>query len=179
MTPRHLGLLAVVLALVTAPVLAGCGGEEESSTERWAGGVCSELSTWAEDVEEAVRSVTDPGLALDAERVQSVVDGIRESTDELVEGLGDLERPDSDAGEQARSRLDELARQLREQLAEVEGAAASGALGLASVGAAIAAATAAVASTFESLQSLDDELRGAFDDAGDCESFRERIETTG
>lgn len=181
MLPRHVGLLAVVLALVTAPVLAGCGGDEESASEQWAGDVCSELSTWATSVEEAIRSLAESGLSLDRATVQSAVDDVKESTDELVDGLRDLGRPETEAGDQARSELDELGTQLREQLDEVEAAAESGSLSLATVTAALAEAASAVTSAFESLQSLDagEELRDAFDDAGSCDSFREQVETVG
>ena len=51
-TIRRLALLAAVLALATTPALAGCGGDdEESAGEQWAGGVCSQLSTWVTSVE--------------------------------------------------------------------------------------------------------------------------------
>ena len=181
MTPRHLGLLAVVLALLAASVLAGCGGDEESASEQWAGDVCSELSTWATGVEEAIRSLTAEGLSLDEAAVQSAVDQAKESTDDLVDGLRDLGRPEAEAGEQARSELDELGAQLREQLDEVEAAAEAGSLSLPTVTAALAAAASSVTSTLESLRSLnaDEELRDAFDDAESCESLREQAETTG
>jgi hypothetical protein len=106
---------------------------------------------------------------------------VKESTDELVDGLRDLGRPETEAGEQARSELDELGTLLREQLDEVEAAAESGSLALATVTAALAAAASAVTSAFESLQSLDagEELGDAFDDAGSCDSFREQVETVG
>ena len=53
----------MVLALATIAV-AGCGGDEESASEQWAGDVCSQLSTWVTGVEEAVRSLTDNPLSL-------------------------------------------------------------------------------------------------------------------
>jgi hypothetical protein len=179
--PRHLGLLAVVLALVAAPVLGGCGGDEESASEQWAGDVCNELGTWATGVEEAIRSLTADALSLDQAGVQLAVDQVKESTDDLVDGLRDLGRPETEAGEQARSELDELGTQLREQLDEVEAAADAGSLALPTVTAALAAAASAVTSAFESLRSLDagEELRDAFDDAGSCDSFREQVETIG
>ena len=181
MTLRRLGLLAVVLALLTAPVLAGCGGDDESSSEQWAGDVCSELSTWASGVEEAIRSLTEDGLSLDREAVQSAVDQVKESTEDLADGLEDLGRPETDAGEQARSELDELGTQLGEQLDDVEEAAEDDSLSVASLTSAITTASSAVKSTLESLQSLEggEELRDAFDNAESCDSFREQIDTIG
>ena len=180
-TPRRLGLLAVVLALVTVPVLGGCGGEEESASEQWAGDVCSQLSTWVTSVEETVRSLADEGLSLDEASVEAATEDVKAATDELVDGLADLERPETEAGEQARSELDELGTQLRQQLDEIEQAVEAGSLSLVTVTAALATAAATVTSTFETLQSLDsdEELRDGFEDAGSCDSLRQQADTIG
>ena len=58
---RRLAALLAVVAL-TAPVLAGCGGSDESATEEWAGSVCSELSSWVSGVEGAIQSLTEGGI---------------------------------------------------------------------------------------------------------------------
>jgi hypothetical protein len=178
---RHLGLLAVALVLVTTPALAGCGGDEESASEQWAGDVCSELSTWVTSVEEAVRSLTDNPLSLDKATVQAATEDVKAATDELVDGLADLGPPESEAGDQARSELDELGTQLQQQLDEVEQEAETGSLTLATVTSALAAAASAVSATFESLQSLDasEELRDGFENAGSCDSFRQQVDTIG
>jgi ABC-type Na+ efflux pump permease subunit len=179
--PRRLGLLAVVLVLVATPALAGCGGEEESASEEWAGGVCSELSTWVTEVEEAVTSLTADALSLDQAAVQEATEDVRAATDELVAGLAGLEPPETEAGERARSELDELGTQLTEQLEEVEQAAESGSLELVAVTTALATAAAAVTSTFESLQSLDagEELGDGFENASSCDSLRQQADTIG
>jgi hypothetical protein len=179
--PRHLGILAVVLVLVTTPVLAGCGGDGESASEQWAGDVCGELSAWVTSLHDAVRSLTDNGLSLDAAAVQAATADVREATDELVDGLAGLEPPETEAGEQARGELEELGTQLTEQLEEVEQAAETGSLGLVPVTAALAAAAAAVRSTFESIQSLDagEELRDGFESASSCDALRQQADTVG
>ena len=76
-TPRRLGLLAVVLALATTSALAGCGGsDEESASEQWAGDVCSQLSTWVTSVEEAVKPAhRQPALARQGPPCRSATDG--------------------------------------------------------------------------------------------------------
>jgi len=179
--PRHLGLLAVALALATTPVLAGCGGGEESASEQWADDVCTELSTWVTEVEEAVTSLTADALSLDEAAVQAAIEDVDSATDELVGGLAELEPPETEAGEQARNELDELGTQLTDQVEEVEGAAETGSLGLVPVTAALATAAAAVGSTFESLQSLDagGDLRDGFEHASSCDSFRQQADTIG
>ena len=179
--PRRLGLLAVVLVLVATPALAGCGGDEENATEQWAGEVCSQLSTWVTGVEEAIKPLTDNPLSLDKTAVQVATEDVKGATDELVDSLADLGRPETEAGEQAKSELDELATQLQQQIDDVEQAAESGSLSLVTVTSALAAASAAVRSSFESIQSLDggEELRDGFEDAAACDSLREQVDTIG
>ena len=180
--PSHLGTLPILLVLAAVLAVAGCGGgAEESASEQWAGDVCSELSTWVTEVEEAVTSLSEDALSLDQEAVRAATDDVREATDELVDGLADLDRPETEAGEQASSELDELGAQLTQQLEEVEQAAETGSLSLVAVTGALAAAASSVRSTFESLQTLDsgEELRDGFESAGSCDSFREQVDTVG
>jgi uncharacterized phage infection (PIP) family protein YhgE len=179
--PRHLGLLAVVLALAAMPAMAGCGGDEESASEQWAGDVCGQLSTWVTEVEDAVTSLTSDALSLDQEAVQAATEDVRDATDELVDSLADLGSPETEAGYEARSELDELGTEVTQQLEEVEEAAEAGSLSLVAVTSALATAAASVRTTFESLQSLDggEELRDGFEDAADCDSFRQQVDTIG
>jgi uncharacterized phage infection (PIP) family protein YhgE len=178
---RHLGLLAIVVAVATTPTVAGCGGDEESASAEWAGDVCSELSTWVTSVGEAVKSLTGNPLSLDQEAVQAATDDVKVATDDLVDGLGDLEPFETEAGDQARSELNTLGTQLREQLDEVEQESENGSLSLATVTSQLATASAAVKSTYESLQSLDSsgELREGFEDAESCDSLRQQVDTIG
>jgi uncharacterized phage infection (PIP) family protein YhgE len=179
-TPRHLCLLAVVLALATTAV-AGCGGDEESASEQWAGDVCSQLSTWVTDVEEAIRSLTANALSLDKAAVQAAVEDVKGATDELVDRLADLGPPETESGEQAKRELDGLGTQLQQQLDEVEQEAEAGSLSLVTVTSALATAASVVRSTYESIQSLDsgDELRDAFEDAESCDAFQQQVDTIG
>ena len=181
MASRHLGLLAVVLALVTMPAVAGCGSNEESASEQWAGGVCTQLSTWVTNVEDAVRSLTENPLSLDKAAVQAATEDVKGATDDLVDGLADLGPPETEDGDQARSELDDLGTQLQQQLDDVEQAADAGSLSLVTVTSAIATAASAVRSTYESIKSLDSggELRDAFENADSCDSFRQQVDTIG
>ena len=182
MAIRRLGVLTVVLALATTSALAGCGGsDEESAGEQWAGEVCTQLSTWVTGVEEAIKPLTDNPLSLDKTAVQVATEDVRGATDELVDSLADLGRPETESGEQAKSELDGLATQLQQQIDDVEQAAESGSLSLVTITSALTAASAAVRSSFESLQSLDggEELRDGFEDAAACDSLREQVDTIG
>jgi len=181
-TIRRLGLLAAVLALATTPALAGCGGsDEESAGEQWAGDVCSQLSTWVTSVEEAVTSLAANPLSLDKEAVQAATEDVKSATDELVDGLADLGPPETEAGVQAKSELDELGTQLQQQLDEVEQAADADSLSIVTVTAALATASSAVRSSFESLESIDSdgELRDGFENSESCDSLREQVDTIG
>ena len=161
--------------------LAGCGSDDESATEQWAGDVCSELSSWVTDVEDAVRSLTEKGLALERADVEATTEDVKEATDALVDGLAELGPPETEGGEEARSQLDGLGTQLQQQLDDAEQELQSGELTLVNVTTAIATAASAVSTTFESLQSLDvsDELRDAFETAGTCDSLRDQVDTIG
>ena len=126
---RHLGLLALVLALAILPAVAGCGGsDEENASEQWAGDVCSQLSTWVTGVEEAVRSLTENPLSLDKAAVQAATEDVKGATDKLVDGIAALGPPDTESGEQAKSELDDLGTQLQQQLDDVEQQAEAGSL---------------------------------------------------
>ena len=180
-TSRHLGLLAVALMLALTPAVAGCGGDEENATEQWAGEVCSQLSTWVTGVEEAITPLTENPLSLDKTAVQMATEDVKGATDELVDSLADLGRPQTEAGAQAKRELDQLGTQLQQQVDEVEQAAGSGSLSLVTVTSALATASSAVRSTYESIKLLDSggELRDAFENAESCDSFRQQVDTIG
>ena len=181
MTSRHLGLLAVVIALA-ATALGGCGGDDETSAgEQWAGSVCSEMSTWVTSVETAVTSLTDNPLSLDKEAVQSATTDVKGATDKLVDGLAALGPPETEAGTQAKSELDSLGTQLQQQLDEVQQETDAGSLSIVTVTAALSNASSAVKSTYESLKSIDSdgELRDGFENADTCDSLRDQVDTIG
>jgi len=178
---RHLSLFAIALTLSLTPAVAGCGGDEESASEQWAGDVCSELSTWVTSVEAAVKSLTANPLSIDQAAVQAATEDMKTATDDLVDGLGDLEPFETEAGDQARTELTDLGTQLRQQLDEVEQESENGTLSLVTVTSQLATASAAVKSTYESLQSLDSsgEMREGFEDAESCDSLRQQVDTIG
>ena len=176
---RRLSLLAVALALALA--VAGCGEDEQSASEQWAGDVCSELSTWGTSVGDAVRTLTDNPLSIDQATVQAATADVKTATDDLVDGLGDLEPVETEAGNQARTELNDLVTELQQQLDQFEQETESGSVSLVTVTTALATASTAVKSTFESLQSLDTdgELRDGFENAESCDSLRQQVDTIG
>lgn len=180
---KGLGALTVVLALALA--LAGCGGDDdEDSAESWANDVCSSLSTWVTDVDEAVQSVTDAGLAVDEDDVQAAVDDVAKATNTLAEDLRELGPPETEGGEEATRELDSLTTTLESEVETVQQAvdSESGTAELVStISESISTVATEVSSTVENLEGVDPggELQDGFQNADACDSFRDRIEELG
>jgi hypothetical protein len=174
-----------ISALAVAVLLAGCGGDSGSSaSEDYANSVCGDLSTWVTDVNGAITSLTDAGLATDKEDVQSAVDQATGATNDLLSSLEALGPPETDGGQKAKSELDSLGSTLRTQIETIEQAldADTGAVALAAtVTAALSTAASAVESTYNDLRGLDPggELEEGFQNADDCKSLRDQVDAIG
>jgi methyl-accepting chemotaxis protein len=174
------GTAVLVVAAVLA--LAGCGGGDgaSSASEDYANDVCSNLSTWVTDVQETVQSVTDAGLGISRDDIQSAFDQTKEATDALANDLEQAGPPETEEGQEAKSRLEDLTTELRQQLDTIQEALDSGA-GLTSIAATVASAVSAAANavntTFQNLKELDPpgELRGAFENSDECNSLQDQI----
>jgi uncharacterized protein involved in exopolysaccharide biosynthesis len=179
MDGKRVGLLALVLA--SALVAAGCGGDDESGAESWANDVCTNLSEWITEVDEAVRSVTDEGLSIDEATLRDVLEQTEEATDELVDDLRELGAPETDSGQQAREEVAALGTDLQEQFATVEEALDGNQQPLelvSTVAEAVSASVNRLQASLQELQSLDPggELEEAFRDSDDCNDLREQVE---
>jgi hypothetical protein len=173
------GAAALFVAAVLA--VAGCGGDDEASaSESYANDVCSNLSTWVTDVQGTVNNLTDQGLSISREDLQTAYDDAKDSTDNMVNDLEQLGAPDTEDGQQAKSELDDLGSELRQQLDVIEEAINSGG-GLTTIAAtvttAVSTAANAVNTTFQNLQNLNPpgELRDAFENSDDCNSLQDQI----
>jgi hypothetical protein len=179
---RVLGLLAVTVA--AAVLLAGCSGDDDESAEGWANSVCAGLSAWLTEVEGAVESLTDEGVAVNEEDVETAVDQVEEATATLVEDLDELELPETEGGEEAQRELENLSTELRSELDTVREAVDSeaGTAGLAStVSSSVSEAFAQISSTLADLREVDSagELVDGFDNADECDTFREQLDELG
>jgi methyl-accepting chemotaxis protein len=172
------GTAALLAAALLA--LAGCGGDDTSASDEYANDACSTLSGWVTDVEETVTSLTDQGLSINQDDLQAAVDQTKESTDALVNDLQNLGPPDSEAGNEAKSQLDQLGTTIQGQITEIEQALDSGG-GLAAIAAtvstAVATAANAVNDTLQNLEGLDPpgEVRDAFENSDECNSLQDQI----
>ncbi|HET9322591.1 MAG TPA: hypothetical protein VFO03_01825 [Gaiellaceae bacterium] len=167
----------VFSSLLCALLLAGCGGDNDSSSaDSWANGVCGDLSTWKDSVKSTAAAFS--GGQLSQAQVQDAADEISNATEQLVGDLKDVGTPDTESGQQAKDAVDQLSNELQTDLAQVQRAAA-GASGAADTAQAVAtirmAATtmqAQLTTAFQSMQQADDELKSAFEDSENCQKLK-------
>ena len=167
-----------VTGIAVAALAAGCGGDEPSATESWAGDVCSSVSTWQDSIASATQSLKDNPSA---EGVQDAVDEIKTSTQTLADDLEENGAPETESRAEANDLVTTLADDLNEALHEIEQAVddTEGAAGAVEAGtAAVAALTAMgqqVSSTVDELEQLDagSVLSDAFDNADACRDLRD------
>ena len=173
--------LAACVALF-ALVAAGCGGNDESSsesaTEAWASSACSAVTTWKNDLDQAAQPLTDLS-SLSEESIRQAADDAKSATETLADSLKGLGRPDTSSGEQVESAVDDLAAKLESSATEIE-TAVEGVSSVADIPSAVGTITTtltALGTTADSaVQTLEDadasgELKTAFDQADSCEEL--------
>jgi hypothetical protein len=179
---NRVGALAAVLVVTLMP--AGCGGDDEDSAESWANDVCSSMSAWLSDVDEAVASLTEDGLSTEEDDLRSAVDRIVNATDELGDELRDLGPPETEGGGEAETELEGLATALSSEAQSVRQVVESDGEALSvtsTVTMSVSTAASEVQSTLRELDRLDPggELEEGFDNADECDSLRDQIEDLG
>ena len=173
---------AALLAVVALLVLAGCGGDDESSSEAYADDVCSSVNTWVEDVEGAIGSIRESGLSTTKSEIETAVQDVASATTNLTEDLRNLGAPDTEAGDQAKSELEDFGNEVERQIETVQTAVASGTSVVsiaATVSTALSQVLAAAQSTYQELQNLPeagDELQEAFEDSDECDALKEQLD---
>lgn len=174
------GLAALLaLGLALAVLAAGCGGDDESSTEEWADGVCAAFTDWRDAVTEAGESLK--AGSLDEDSLGDAVDELQDATDAFAEDLRDLPELETDAGAEAQQTLDGLAEnvdQSKEDIRTAVGdAEGQGVQGVLEAGSAIATTLAQMGqqlgTAFQQLEQLDasGELSDAFESSDACSSL--------
>jgi hypothetical protein len=184
-SPRA-NLIAVVALL--ALIAAGCGSSGGSSTststttsasatETWATGVCTSITTWQAALKSAAGSLkSDPS----ENGLQTAGDDAKAATETLASDLKGLGKPDTQAGQEAKTSLDQLATSLQQSVATIE-SAVKGASGLGGALKAVPTVTATLATmetqvktTVTSLEGLGakGELKTAFASSSACKSLR-------
>jgi hypothetical protein len=103
-------------------VAVGCGGSksETTPTEQWASDVCSAVSTWQSSITSIVSSVQSSGIT--QESVKNALDDAKGDTKKLTDDLRGVGRPDTEAGKEAQSQVDQLADELDDGIKKIEDA---------------------------------------------------------
>jgi hypothetical protein len=177
-----IGLTALALAI------ASCGGDDdETSAEAWAEDVCSAMSTWAEEVDQSAATLTDPAN-LSVNAVKDEVDSVVTATEALVDDIGDLGTPETEAGAEAEQKLAQLSNELQAQGQILSDAISADAesldqlLGKASeITGALSTIVTSAQATFEEISQLDGaaELQSAFEGSDTCDEARSMLEQIG
>jgi hypothetical protein len=170
----------VVLGLVAASFAAGCGGDGggDSSATEWADDVCSAITTWTDSITSTTDSLRGGNLGEDA--LRGAVDDLADATSDFVDDVRGLGPPDTEAGQQAKESLDQLADDADENLSTVQNAVddVSGPSGILAAMTAISEAVSTMSqqfsSTFAELEQLDPggDLEAAFNEADSCDQLR-------
>jgi hypothetical protein len=96
--------LTVLLVLVLA---AGCGGEDEPSSEVWADDFCSVASDWRSSLEGIVGEFQSPS-DLSADSIQGAIDDGLAATQSFLDDVEELGAPETDAGQEAAGIVDSM-----------------------------------------------------------------------
>lgn len=98
-------LLIVVIGLVA--LAAGCGGEDESSSEAWTDDFCSAASDWRSSLEGIVGEFQSPS-DLSAESIQGAIDDGLDATQSFLDDVDELGAPETEARQEAAAIVDSM-----------------------------------------------------------------------
>ena len=188
---------AILLAAlgVAVPFVAGCGGgddggssstaasttatstESTSSAADWANGFCGAFKDWGNTLKPIGQSLQSNPTR---DNLESAADDIKDANETLSDDLKGLGRPEISGGDEARSAVNTLADQIREDSDTISNALSD----VSSAGELVAAASA-VSTTLLTLQSQvkntlsqlkainadNGSLKDAFNDASNCKSL--------
>ena len=188
-TPRRTARHRLVLAglgATLALVVSGCSesedgsGSEPTAAESWASDVCSTVGAWTTTVKDARATLSTP-RDLSVDEIEATFTELRTATSTLVDELGDLGVPDTEAGDEAEERISSLSEQLQDQAAVVDDASGDQPQGMGELLASVSTVSGAVAQMISDTQAavadlrvLDgaQELEDAFSSAASCEDLR-------
>jgi hypothetical protein len=167
------GRLSILVCL--AFVLAACGGggsgttttSGASSAEQWAGGVCSAVSTYEHALTHAASSFTkNPSKA----GMDDALSQAKQATDQLTTTLKGLGKPNTAAGQAARTTVEDLATTISSDVKTIEHTANANALQAAtSIATTLTAMKTSITQAIDKLEGLNGgELKDAFDSAPSC-----------
>ena len=167
------------LAVSAMVVLAACD-DGETASEKWAGDVCGAVASWEESVSAIATDFSD---GISREVVSEKVADAGDATKELVDQLKDAGAPGTEAGDEAKSAIEQLADDVESTVdtieGEVEALPGSGAEGLATgvdeIRTELSQLTVESRATLDQIRQLDpaDELMEAIESNEACQGLRE------
>ena len=173
-------LTAALVGVCVALVATGCGGSSNggtTATDTWASGVCTAVTTWENQLKTIESTVKSGGLSKDS--INTAVTQAKTATDTLAKDLKKLGKPDTQAGQAAKSDVEQLSTELSKNVQTIQDAVSS-ASGAAGVLTAVSTASATlvtmgqdVSTTLADLQKLDPkgELEKAFKQSSSCKAL--------
>jgi methyl-accepting chemotaxis protein len=175
---RPSALLCVVLLLaVAAP--SGCGGNNQSEAEKWADSVCSSIGDWKQQMSSLTSDLTQKAQngTLNLNELQSGLNSALNDTKELTSELRDSGPPNTEAGKEARQKLNDVTSTVEQSIDKARSQAQSaGSLtaAIAAVAPELTQAAANVTSQLQQISQLDPqgELGKAIDDTKSCQDLR-------
>jgi len=168
---------AVLLVASAALIAAGCGKNDQPTTQEWTSDLCSAITTWQSSITSIVTSLQSSGLTKDS--LTSAFDDAKSATDDLTSSLKGLGKPDSEAGQQAQEAVDQLSSDIETDIQTIQDAVdnASGISGYLNAAQVtkdtITTAGTQVSSTITTLQGIgaQEEFKTAFSDSSDCQKL--------
>jgi hypothetical protein len=173
---------AVVVSAVLAFLAAGCGGQ--SSEEKWAGSVCTNITNWKQQIQKEVNdarsTLQSPGAGtMDA--IKTDVQQAADATKQLASNLRGLGAPNTSSGTQAKQQLDALSTQLENTVNHAKQTVASipknatltqSVSQLSALGPSLQSLVTNTKTTLSSIQSSSSELKKGFDKADSCKQLQ-------
>jgi len=179
----RLMLIAALIVSALALVAAGCGGGDDESSDavpadQWADEFCTAVSSWKTSLQEIGDRFQDLS-SINEDSLKEAADDAESTTDEFVDDLKGLGRPDTQSGQEIEDSLTTLEDTVETEKSDVKDAVDNvdnlsdvpGAIS--AVGSALMSMANALQSTLDAIDSEDvgGELKTAFDQSDACDGL--------
>jgi hypothetical protein len=173
-----LSLAAVVLVSVIA---AGCGGsdsDDQDPTAAWASGFCTAITDWTDELQSITSQFTDTSN-LNEDAIRTAASDAKSSTDQLVDDIRGLGRPDTSSGQEVEDSIDQLSTTLEDESTKIDDTA-QGISGLTELPGAITTISTslttmstAFSNTLTTIENadVDGELKAALEASPECDEI--------
>ena len=165
--------------LLAALTLTGCGGSSQSQAEKWADNACTSIGDWRQELSSTTSDLTSKAQngTLSLNELKSGLSSAANDTKTLASDLREVGPPNTDAGKEARQKLDDVISTVESSIDNARSKASSaGSLpaAIAAVAPDLTQAAANVTSQLQQISQLDPkgELGKAIDDTKSCQDLR-------